>query len=270
MSHIVERRHPTDEDIQAVVDGRLDPERHAEIAAHIAEDPELLARVEDMIADTSLLREAAEDLVAQSDAGTEDLRTARLRQTLAERLATRPHARMLAYGRNAAAAAILVAAGWFGHLGYDQWAEPYPTYVADAAGAHAVFGEDRLYPAEFRGEGLTVASAWFAEKLGRGVSPPPLEVLGLELVGARMLGGKEGPLAQYIYEDEGGNRLSLVVKAADAPETRPPIYRDLPDGRASYWSEGGLEYAVISRFSDLGAHLSATEVSRAVIARAQK
>lgn len=267
MSHVTERREPTADEIQGVVDGKLDPERHAEIAALIAEDPELFARVEAYIEDSRLLREAADDVVGA--AGLEDPRTAQLRLALAARLEPRS-ARYLAYARNAAAAALLVGAGWVGHAFYDEAFTSYPSYVADAAGAHEVFAEDRVYPAEFRGDSLTFASAWFAEKVGRGVAPPPLDVLGLELVGARMLGGKEGPLAQFIYEDERGNRLSLVMKSTSVAETRAPTYADLPNARASYWSEGGLEYAVISRFDDALAHHSATEVSRAVIARAHR
>jgi anti-sigma factor RsiW len=264
----------TDDDIQRIVDGTLDPERHAEIVARIAQDPERLERVESLIAHNAALKEAAAALAPYEDDPAEtDARTRELTDTLVDRLEARMAGRrswrayLPAYARNTAAAAILVAAGWFGHSAYDYANAPYPGYVADAAGAHLVFAEDSHNPAEFSAEALALASKWFAEKLGREVSPPSLDAVGLQLVGGRLLGSQTGPLAQYIYEDDAGERLSLVVKAADTDARRAPTYRTLPQGRASYWSDGLFEYALISRYEDPALHGSITEVSRAVLAR---
>lgn len=264
----------TDDDIQRIVDGTLDPERHAEIVARIAQDPQRLERVESLIAHNAALKEAAAALAPYEDDPAEtDPRTRELTEALADRLAANVAARkswrayLTPYTRNAAAAAILVAAGWFGHSAYDYANAPYPGYVADAAGAHLVFAEDQHNPAEFSAETLTLASGWFAEKLGRDVSPPQLDAVGLKLIGARLLGSKDGPLAHYIYEDDAGERLSLVVKAAATDSPRAPTYRTLPQGRASYWRDGGFEYALISRYADQSLHGSITEVSRALLAR---
>ncbi|MCC5978530.1 MAG: hypothetical protein JJU21_10745 [Salinarimonas sp.] len=268
----------SDEDIQRIIDGTLDPERHAEIVARIAQDPERLERVESMIAHNAALKEAAAALApyendpAETDARTRELSEA-LAATLAERVETEAsarkswRARLAPYARNTAAAAILVAAGWFGQSAYEYANAPYPGYVADAAGAHLVFAEDQQFPAEFRAEALALAASWFEEKMGHAVAPPELDIVGLQLIGARLLGNKEGPLAQYIYEDEGGERLSLVVKAAATDRPRAPSYRALPQGRASYWSDRGLEYALISRYADRDRHASITEVSRALLAQ---
>ena len=264
----------TDDDIQRIVDGTLDPERHAEIVARIAQDPERLERVESLIAHNAALKEAAAALAPYNDDPAEtDPRTRELTETLVDRLEASMAGRrswrayLPASIRNTAAAAILVAAGWLGHSAYDYANAPYPGYVADAAGAHLVFAEDRHNPAEFSAEALTLASAWFTEKLGREVAPPRLDAVGLQLVGARLLGGKDGPLAQYIYEDEAGGRLSLVVKAAATGTPRAPTYRTLPQGRASYWRDTSFEYALISRYDDPSLHGSITEVSRALLAR---
>ena len=264
----------TDDDIQRIVDGTLDPERHAEIVARIAQDPERLERVESLIAHNAALKEAAAALAPYDDDPAEtDPRTRELTEALTDRLAANIaareswRARIPSYARNAAAAAILVAAGWFGHSAYDYANAPYPSYVADAAGEHFVFAEDRLYPAEFSAETIRLAADWFAEQLGGEVTPPPLDAMGLQLIGARLLGSREGPLAHYIYEDNAGERLSLVVKAAASETSRAPTYRTLPKGRASYWREGGFDFALISAYADQNLHGSITEVSRALLAR---
>lgn len=258
-------------EIQAVIDCAHPPERHAEIVARIAQDPELLARVESQIALNEALKQEAAQLVGEAgDPAREPERTRVLRETLAEKLAIATHRMSGRYyhpARNGIAAAILLATGWFGHAAYDYATSPYPGYVADAVGAHLVFAEDRHYPTEFRAEDLTQAMGWFAEKIGREITPPQLDAIGLQLVGARLLGGKEGPLAQYIYEDATGARLSLVVKETADARPLTPAYRDLPEGRASYWRDGGFEYALISQYDSHDRHASVTEVSRALLAQ---
>jgi anti-sigma factor RsiW len=275
MSSSTNARGVSDDEIQSVIDCALPPERHAEIVARIAEDPDLLAEVESQIALNEALKEEAALLTATvGDPETEPERTRILRETLAERLTDsiavtshRMRGRFFPPARSGIAAAILLATGWFGHLAYDYATSPYPSYVAEAVGAHLVFAEDRHYPTEFRAEDMTHAMTWFAEKIGRDIPPPQLDAIGLQLVGARLLGSKEGPLAQYIYEDAAGERLSLVVKEAMDAASLVPAYRDLPEGRASYWRDGGFEYALVSQYDDLDRHASVTEVSRALLAQ---
>lgn len=244
---------PDDLAIHAYVDGQLTPEEAAAIEARLATCPEEAAAAEAYLDQIRRIGEAADALAP----ATTDLRTAALERALARRLAERPGARRAgprwqvpAWARQAAAAVVLVGAGWFAHGQYAALDASPPGYVAEAVGAHRVFAQDLLRPVEFSPEASDVALQWASAKFGHPVVLPALDPLGLDFVGSRLHGTAEGPIAQFIFEDEGGNRLSVIV-APHPPET--PAYAftlaSYADTRVGYWSDAALDYAVVAETS---------------------
>lgn len=239
-------------DLNAYLDGELGPEEAAEIEARLAEDPEAQVRLEacgrhkDMIADA---------LTAIAQAGPVPLKTARLEKRLAARLHVRATpARRFAAGpwlrgvTQIAAAAALVAFGWWGHASWAPTPSGVPEYVSEALGAHTVFAEDIVRPVEFSGGDIDGAAEWFSAKIGVPVLAPDLSGYDISVVGARLLGTKEGPLAQFIYEDGDGARYSLIL--AKHPENRPiaPLQVvDYPDRAVGYWSTQSIDFALIGK-----------------------
>ncbi|KUF08740.1 anti-sigma factor family protein [Pseudoponticoccus marisrubri] len=239
-------------DVNAYLDGELGPEEAAEIEARLAEDPEAMAELEAYGRQKDLLGKALDEI---AETGPVPLKTVRLQRRLAgamhRRLAPkRPPVLgpVLRGGAQVAAACALVAFGWWGH---DTWApEPplVPEYVSEAVGAHQVFAEDLVRPVEFTGEAVTGAAEWFSLKIGVPVAAPDLGPHDLTLVGARLLGTKEGPLAQFIYEDPEGARYSLIL--ARHPDNRPlaPLQMvDYPDRAVGYWSTPRIDFALIGQ-----------------------
>jgi anti-sigma factor RsiW len=181
------------------------------------------------------------------------LRTAALERELARALSRQSwRARLTGAGmRRVAAGIVLFAAGWGANGLLDRGAAPYPGYVAEAIGAHQVFAYDTIRPVEFAPDSNEVALAWISDKLERKITGPTLDALGLTMVGSRLQGTREGPLAQFIYEDGDGNRLSLIV--APHPEGAPAAslkYASLGEERVGYWSDAELDYAVAAKASD--------------------
>lgn len=260
MSQAKDEEITADYDLHAYIDHQLAPADEAEIVARIAVDPEERDRVQAYAVQKQLLREAAEAL----DPHVVNLKTAALERELARRL-DRQSWSLPQWARQAAAAAIFVGAGWFGHLYYAKVAEPLPGYVAEAAGAHAVFAEDRIHPVEFPVATVDQARSWLASKIGRTVAVPTLDPLGIKLVGARPLGTKEGALVQFIYEDQFGHRMSLVV--APHPEGSPAhgmVLANARQGNVGYWSDGSLDYALVAKTSDAQLRAIADEISKAL------
>jgi anti-sigma factor RsiW len=101
---------PDDRELSAYVDGQLSPEKAAEIEARLTASPEEAARVECYLQQNRLIRDAADAL----EPAAADLRTAALARELALRLERRvgQRWRMPAWVRQAAAAVVLVSAGW--------------------------------------------------------------------------------------------------------------------------------------------------------------
>jgi anti-sigma factor RsiW len=250
-----------DPELMAYVDGQLGPDAAAAVEARLAADPAARDAVSAWAAQRAWIRGAAEAL----DTGAASLRTAALERELARALQRQGwRARLMGPGlRRIAASAVLFAAGWGGHMAWDAATDPYPGYVAEGLGAHDVFGRDTIRPVEFRADAADSAIDWLSAKLDRKLAHPALEPLGLELVGARLLGTREGPLAQFIYEDREGHRLSLIVAPHPEGESAAPLrYASAEGARVGYWRNTELDYAVVAQTSDQQIEAVAEEVVR--------
>jgi anti-sigma factor RsiW len=235
--------------VNAYLDGELGPEEAADFEAQLDEDPEARAQFEAFSLQKNQLGEAVDAL----DLKTQNLKTARLERRLALAIQRRTTPRkMIAFGvwsrmgSQVAAACAFVALGWWGHATWSPKQFGVPEYVAEAVGAHLVFAEDKLRPVEFSSEVNDEAAKWLTEKVGVPIDAPNLSEHGMTLVGSRLLGTKEGPLGQFIYENANGGRYSLTLSRhlADQP-ILPFQVAEYPSRNVAYWSTDDINYAMI-------------------------
>jgi anti-sigma factor RsiW len=68
---------------------------------------------------------------------------------------------------------------------------------------------------------------------------------GYELVGGRLLPGETGAVAQFMYQDAKGKRLTLYVSRL-AGKQRDTAFRFSQEDKVSvfYWIDGALGYAL--------------------------
>jgi anti-sigma factor RsiW len=103
--------------------------------------------------------------------------------------------------------------------------------------------------------------AWLSRRLGATMKAPHLQGLGYALEGGRLLPGEQGPVAQFMYRDDAGHRLTLYVSndaaaslargaaradlrsAGIRPDT---AFRFAREGQLNvfYWVDGPLRYAI--------------------------
>lgn len=130
----------------------------------------------------------------------------------------------------AVAASVLLglglAGGWVGH---QIWSTPQQQVVdtaslarglmRDAMVAHLVYAADTRRPVEVTASEQDQLLRWLSRRLGRPLEPPALTTLGWSLVGGRLLpgdtGGASATRAQFMYEDKGGQRLTLYLSVLD-------------------------------------------------------
>ena len=239
--------HTLDPDLQAYVDGKLTPEAAAEVEARLAWDEPARTATASWRHHRNLIRAAAEAM----DTGPANIRTAALERELAHRLNARRRQAMFHSPRlrQLAASVAIFALGWFGHQGYDQLTRPaHPGYVSEALAAHQVFAYDAVLPVEFRPGEMELALDWLSEKMDRKLESPKLDALGLQVVGARLVGTREGPAGLFVYEDETGERLSVVL-AAHAPDTptMPLRVTRQNDQSVAYWSDELFDYVILGQ-----------------------
>jgi anti-sigma factor RsiW len=114
-----------------------------------------------------------------------------------------------------------------------------------AAVAHVVYSPDARRPVEVTADQEEALVKWLSKRLGTPVHPPKLGTLGYELVGGRLLPGNAGPVAQFMYQDASGQRMTLYVTTENPgkPETG---FRFAREGQINvfYWVEGKFGYAL--------------------------
>lgn len=114
-----------------------------------------------------------------------------------------------------------------------------------AAVAHAVYSPDVRRPVEISADQEDQLVAWLSKRLGSNLKPPKLGSLGYELIGGRLLPGDKGPVAQFMYHDASGKRLTLYVsrETGDDKETAFQFAEIGPIG-VFFWIDHGVGYAI--------------------------
>jgi anti-sigma factor RsiW len=101
------------------------------------------------------------------------------------------------------------------------------------------------HPVEVGADQEAHLAAWLSKRLGAQLKPPALSSAGYDLVGGRLLPGDQGPVAQFMYQDARGQRLTLYVRT-DATDSRETAFRYAREDKVGvfYWLDGKLGYAL--------------------------
>ena len=114
-----------------------------------------------------------------------------------------------------------------------------------AAIAHVIYSPEVRHPVEVGADQEAHLVAWLSKKLGTPLKVPYLGNQGFQLVGGRLLPGERGPVAQYMYQDGRGQRLTLYVRV-NPDESRETAFRFAQERGVGvfYWLDGKLGYAL--------------------------
>jgi len=248
----------TEAELQAYVDRQLTPERQREIEAYLARRPEEAQRVDSYLAQKRELRALFNPVLEEP-----------LPQRL--RLAARPRTPwyMQRMAAGIAIAVVSSVAGWGlrGGLGTEPGGgmvaqrTPSAITVASATGfaqraaiAHAVYSPDVRRAVEVGADHEDQLVAWLSKRMGSPMKPPHLQSLGYALDGGRLLPGDKGPVAQFMYHDNAGAKLTLYVSneitglgaAAPGQKNQETAFRFAQEGSVNvfYWVNGPFGYAI--------------------------
>jgi anti-sigma factor RsiW len=249
----------TQADLHAYVDQQLTPARRTEVEQYLSARPDEQRRVQAWQQHNEMMRSLLDPV---------------LDEPLPLRLRLRPDATVYPWRGLAAGvmiAAVSASSAWFvrGTVDADAarlaWAPSAPRVAAvnadggtarleltgfarRAAVAHVVYSPDVRRPVEVGADQEQQLVAWLSKRLGSAVRPPSLQLIGYELIGGRLLPGDSGPVAQFMYHDGAGQRLTLYVtreapKLAGQPET---AFRFGQDGPVNvfYWVDKNFGYAI--------------------------
>ena len=233
-------------ELHARLDGRLSPERAAEVDAYLATQPEVRARLQRYAEQQGSLRTAFAEETARPI-------PARLR--VAGLLAQQRRRRYQRFARIAAAVALVVVGGIGGWAARDvatpllpsttQTASNARTITADAIAAYKVFSVEVRHPVEVDVAQEAHLVQWLSKRLGQPLVVPDLTAAGFRLMGGRLLPAETGPAAQFMYEN-GKERVTLYVRTGIGGETAFRYSEENGVG-AFYWSDEGFGYALAAK-----------------------
>jgi anti-sigma factor RsiW len=233
----------TEAELHAYVDGGLAASRRSEVESWLATHPEEAERI-------AAYRRLGDDLRARYEPVLAEPIPAKLMRASRRR----PRWRAVALAATWAGLGLVVGglAGWQLHV-----IRSAPTASADgtvmarrAAVAHAVYSPEVRHPVEVGADQEQHLVTWLSKRLGVKVKAPNLVEAEMSLVGGRLLPGDNGPVAQFMYQTERGRRLTLYVRAENAPH-RETAFRYARESNVGvfYWIDRDCAYAIAS--SDL-------------------
>lgn len=232
----------TDIELHAHVDGELPPARQAEVEARLAADPAAAERVRAYRAQKQALRARFAPVIDEPI--PESLRALAVPPRAATGL---PRGSLQRIAASVAIGLFGGLLGWLAHGHYRpaELAAHAARLPHQAAIAHAVFSPDVRRPVEIGAEHEDQLVTWLSKRLGTPVRPPKLGALGYELIGGRLLAGNSGPVAQFMYHDGSGQRLTLYV-STEVAGNRDTAFRFAQEGPINvfYWIDGTYGYAL--------------------------
>ena len=220
-------------DLNAYVDGRLSEERRREVEVFLTTNPPEQQKVRAYQEQNRLMH------VLFDSALTEPVPTRWQTPRRQWAFLLRPVAAALAW------LIIGGVAGWTLRGEYVGKIAATIDLAKRAAIAHAVYTPEVRHPVEVTAAQEEHLVNWLSKRLGNPLKVPHLTDLGYELVGGRLLPGDQGPVAQFMYQDKKGQRLTLYIKT-DSSTEQETAFRFAQEGRVSvfYWIDRRLSYAL--------------------------
>lgn len=269
-----EQHNPvTEDEIHAYVDGTLAQARRADVERELERNPEFAARASDFFALNNLLHERYDRVMSEpvparlrveAVGGSGSGGSGGSSDSSGEpgRRRVREAANWPKFAGLAAALVLGVGIGWGTHYGAamidgtagrgDQHADLHTVsadstmnFVHEAALAHVVYMPEVERPDTMGARREQDFVQWLASRLGTNVQAPMLEKSGFELSGGRLLPGADGDVAQFMYHNAQGERVTLCIshRKTSSNTTAFKLYQD-GSVNVFYWIDGDFGYAL--------------------------
>jgi anti-sigma factor RsiW len=234
-----------EDDLHARIDGQLPHDRADDVDTYFAAHPEEQARFSEYAAQRQALREA---FAEQADGPI----PSRLR--VSDLLAQQRQRRLRQLRQIAAAVGLIVLGGIGGWAARDfggSLRSLSPGTVArmitsDAISAYRIFSTEVRHPVEVDAGQEAHLVQWLSKRLGRQLVVPDLTSAGFRLMGGRLLPSEDGPAAQFMYENDNADRVTLYLRTGVSGETAFRYHEEGGIG-AFYWSDEGFGYATTAK-----------------------
>lgn len=243
----------TEDEIHAYVDGSLAEHRREEIDRLLEHDEGLATKISDYFSLNSMFHDRY-DRVLSEPVPQRLLPPERRRWRDAAnwpQFAGMAAALVIGVGigvggmmNNVGGHALMPGSGGDGHVQRASFT-PGESFARQSAVAHVMYAPEVMRPVEVGADREQELVTWVSKRLGTDVRPPILTRVGFELMGGRLLPGDDGPVAQFMYHDAKGERITLCIshRKISSDTTAFKLYQD-GSVNVFYWIDGDFGYAV--------------------------
>lgn len=244
----------SEDDLQAYVDRRLDPDRLVEVEAYLAAHPTEAERIAGYAAQRTSLRAALQPYA--DEPVPPELNLAGLIEAHRRRPAP--------VWRTVAAALLLLGLGGLGGWSLPRGAPAggIAALAHEAAESYAAYAPDHTRPVELRADDRAQLVSWVSERLKRSVAVPDLSASGYRFMGGRLVPTAHGPAALFLYDDDHGTRLAMLARPMEI-EGNAPLAAQAQGAVNGYaWADQGLGYSLVAPASARNLKSLADEAKR--------
>lgn len=229
---------PSEYEIHAYVDGRLDEVRRQAVEFYLAQHPERAEEVRAWQRDAQQLRAALAGLPDLPDNPALDparILERRKRQTRMQ-------------WAMAAVWVLALGLGIFGGWQVRGWREArLEPPMSDALQAYRMFASARAGRLDEVSQRDDDMQQWLDSHFDRAPQLPKLSTAGFRPVGARLLATANGAAAMVFYTNGKGDVISVYIRPPSSRGLLPRGERQEGDLVAEYGSGNGYDYAMVSR-----------------------
>lgn len=268
----------SDDDLQAYVDDCLDPVRLPAVEAHLAAHPEIAQRLAAYRRQRHDLRQAFAAAVPPQPAADRALL-----QALGAHLSRQRQRRLLAA---VAMIAVVIGIGIGGGSGWllrgasltdnaagivnselvaasDKDLSGVAALAEEAGAAHLVFAADHKRPVELDAAHEADLVKWLSTRLAHPVTPVDLAAAGFRFMGGRLVATDHGPAALFMYDDDKGTRLSLLIRPMTKADMQAPLEPVKAHGLDGYaWARNGIGFSLVGTADNVRLQQIASEAQR--------
>lgn len=235
----------TEVDLHAYVDGQLGQTDRARIEAWLKDNPDEAAAVAEWQSQSAAIQKMFGPYAASRPG---------------DAILASPHGARASWPRRAAIAAsiatIFAAGALCGHYSPALFEKPElqlaasETLPQQAQNAFLVYSSEVRHPVEVFANEEAHLATWLGKRLAiQHLKVPDLQALGFRLVGGRLVPVDGKPGAMFMYEDQGGGRLTVLVGRNAGNRTTSFRFASADNLETFYWIDGELGYAVTGQIS---------------------
>lgn len=247
----------TEDELHAYADDQLDEPRRSEVQAYLRQHPEIAARVQTYRDMNTQLRRHYEPVLEEPP----PKRFARPHlsnvppRRLPAQLSWYSRLRKVCHQGIAATLTWMLVGGVTGatvmhYAGAREPAFVQTNLIQPAAFAHVIYSTEEKYPVEIKGSQQDDLLHWLSTRMHTKLQAPDLQPMGYEMIGGRLLPSTDRMAAQFMYQDNQGQRVTLYIRRLPPGKGKQVFhYSRARSVNLYYWTDGELGYALSGKVS---------------------